>query len=327
MSILEHDAVKDLMQFIGVILLMGVIWFFNGGKERVIGQRTNVIVTDSSGRVVPNANLNSGSYGSRAGDTSTTRNGAGAAAVPRNPYLADEAYKDIANKSDLFKIIRMSRPSGAASEDLTQEYITLTYRKIQAPAAADRINISGWMFRSTKTGHQVSIGTAVLLPSSYASTAVKGEDPIVLRPGDIAIVSSARSPIGNSFLINKCSGYLSQFQTFNPYLNISCPLLRDEKLPAAPNNLNDACLNYLNSWPSCGNQLRNLPERLSHECQVWIADHANYNSCVSLHQPDADFFSNEWRIFLNRSEPLWKTQRETIQLLDRSGKVVDEVSY
>lgn len=329
MSILEHDAVKDFMQFVGVLLLLGVIWFFNGGKEKALQQRTNVTVTDSAGNVVTNTNSTSGSYSSRAGDASaTTASGStGAATAPRNPYLADERYKDIANKSEYFKIVTVSRPSSAGNVDTTQEYITLTYRKSTAPAATELINITGWMLRSTKTGRQASLGKAVLLPSSYAATSVKGEDLIIFRPGDKAIVATGRSPIGNSFLINKCIGHFNQYQTFTPYLNQTCPALRDEKMPEPPNALNDACLNYINSWPTCGNQVRNLPERLSHECQTWIIEHATYNSCVSLHQPDTDFFSNEWRVFFNRTEPLWKTQRETIQLLDTNGKVVDEVSY
>jgi len=334
MSILEHDAVKDLMQFVGVLLLLGIIWYFNGGKQKALERRTNVTVTDSAGNVLQNTN-GTGSYTNRANDgtkaksagNTTSSTNTGIATTETNPYITDTQYKDIENKSRLFKILRITRPSGAASTDIKQEYITLEYRKSGTFASTELVNITGWMLRSTKTGHQASIGKAVLLPSSYAATSVKGEDPIVLRPGDRAIIATTRSPIGNSFLINKCTGYFNQYQTFNPYINQSCPALRDEPMPAAPNALNDACLNYINSWPTCGNQLRNLPERLSHECQTWIIEHATYNSCVSLHQPDADFFSSEWRIFLNRTETLWKTQRETIQLLDADGKVVDEVSY
>ncbi|MEI6345617.1 MAG: hypothetical protein WCO79_00025 [bacterium] len=330
MSILEHDAVKDFMQFIGIILLLGVIWFFNGGKERAFQERTNVTVTDSAGNVIQNGGQRGGNSatngnGGTAGNTIDNRSGT--VTVASNPYSADEQYKDIENKSRLFKVLRINRPSGAANEDTKQEYITIDYQKNGTFASTESVNITSWMLRSTKSGRQASISKAVLLPSSYASTAVKGEDEIILRPGNKAIVATGRSPIGNSFLINKCMGYLNQFQTFNPYIGEYCPALRDEKMPAAPNALNDACLDYINRWPTCGNQIRSLPEYLSHECQVWIVDHATYNSCVSLHQPDADFFSNEWRVFLNRTEPLWKTQREIIQLLDTSGKVVDQVSY
>lgn len=337
MSILEHDAVKDFLQFIGFILILGVIWYVNGGKQKTLDQRTKVTVTDSAGNIIQDVNKTGGSYADRASDSAGTKNGSGTVngintksgiiTAETNPYSADPQYKDIENKSRLFKVLRINRPSGAASTDIKQEYITLEYRKNATFVSTELVNVTGWMLRSTKTGRQASIGKAVLLPSSYAATAVKGEDPIVLRPGDKAIVATAHSPIGNSFLINKCIGHFNQYQTFNPYLNQSCPALRDEPMPAAPNALNDACLNYINSWPTCGNQLRNLPERLSHECQEWIIEHATYNSCVKLHQPDTDFFSNEWRVFLNRTETLWKTQREVIQLLDADGKVVDQVSY
>ncbi len=334
MSILEHDAVKDFMQFVGILLLLGVIWFFNGGKEKALDQRTNVTVTDSAGNVIQDTNKSGGTKnaGSSAGTDSSNSSTSGTPSTgivtaQTNPYISDEQYKDIENKSRLFKVVRISRPSGAANTDVKQEYITIDYRKAGTFVSTESINVTGWMLRSTKTGRQASLGKAVLLPSSYAATAVKGEDLIIFRPGDRAIIATGRSPIGNSFLINKCVGHFNQYQTFTPYINQTCPALRDEKMPEPPNALNDACLNYINSWPTCGNQVRNLPERLSHECQTWIIEHATYNSCVSLHQPDADFFSSEWRVFLNRTEPLWKTQRETIQLLDENGKVVDEVSY
>lgn len=325
MSILEHDAVKDLMQFLGIILILCLIWFFNGGRAKALQQRTNVVVTDSSGHVVQDLNR-TGSYADRANDASQITSGV-VSEPQKNPYLSDPQYKGITNKSPYFKVIRIAPPYGQGTTDVTREYITASYDTYGQIATDEPINITGWMLRSTQSGHQASIGTAVLLPSSYAATAVKGEDPIVMRPGDKAVISSAHSPIGNSFLINKCSGYFDDFREFYPYINASCPFLRNEKMPAAPNALNDACLDFVSSWPMCGNQINNLPEYLSHECQVWIADHATYNSCVSLHQPDKDFFSNEWRIFLNRTEPLWKIERENIQLLDSDGKVVDQISY
>ncbi len=317
-----HDAIKDLLQFVGFLLLLGVIWFFNGGKDKAIEQRTQVKVTDASGNVITNTNQPEGVSGS-----STSGTKAVATSTLQNGFLTDAQYQNIANKSPLFKVVRISHPSGSGGTDASREYITVSYRQYGEFIPPARVNITGWTLRSQKTGHVASIGKAVLLPSSYASTAVKGEDDILIRLGDKVIIASGRSPIGNSFLINKCTGYFSQFQTFIPSLSQLCPVLKDEPTPPAPNALNDRCLDYIKSWPTCKTQVNSLPQYLSHECQVFISEEANYNKCVSHHQPDEDFFSKEWRVFLNRSEPLWKSQREIIQLLDSNGKVVDEVSY
>ena len=321
-----HEGIKDLLYFLGIVAFFGFLWFFHGGKDRALQERTNVQVTDESGNVVRNVNQNTSGQTS-GGKASGTGGGASVGtSTPTewtNPNLTDTRYTTVENKSPYFKLITLSSPSGAASTDASREYITLTTQD----KGQKRINISGWTLTSVQTGHQASIGTGVLLPSSYAATAVKGEDPITVAPKDRIIVSTGRSPIGNSFLVNKCTGYFNQFRTFNPYLNNYCPALRNEKLPARPNNLNDACLDYINSWSTCKTQVDALPERLSHECQVFISEETNYNKCVQHHQADKDFYSNEWRVYLIRNEPLWKTQREHIQLLDADGKLVDEVKY
>ena len=40
-----------------------------------------------------------------------------------------------------------------------------------------------------------------------------------------------------------------------------------------------------------------------------------------------NFFKDDWRLYLNRDEQLWKEKREVIELRDGEGKLVDVVTY
>jgi hypothetical protein len=67
--------------------------------------------------------------------------------------------------------------------------------------------------------------------------------------------------------------------------------------------------------------------QVERECTDFIYKKVNYPACIDTHKNDKDFYQNEWRIFLKRSETLWKNSREDIVLLDEEGKIVDEYKY
>ena len=149
-----------------------------------------------------------------------------------------------------------------------------------------------------------------------------------ISAGDTAYLITGISPNGVSFKTNKCSGYLTQFQTFIPYISNSCPRPRDENLSAIPKiAVNDDCLDYIDSFPSCRVETQNLPVNWSYECKNFITQKINYPSCVNLHKGDKDFYQNEWRIYLKKSTSLWKSRRENIILYDNLGKIVDTLTY
>jgi hypothetical protein len=157
---------------------------------------------------------------------------------------------------------------------------------------------------------------------------VNGEENIVLTGGDTLYLTTGISPVGANFKVNKCSGYLNQFQDFVPSLNTNCPRPRDENLSSIPNtNTNDECLNYIDNFSSCRIQTDPLPQKWSYECTTFIKDKIGYPSCVTTHKNDKDFQLPEWRAYLQRSDSIWKTTRDAIVLYDNEGKVVDSTRF
>ena len=96
---------------------------------------------------------------------------------------------------------------------------------------------------------------------------------------------------------------------------------------SGPNALNDACIDFIERMRTCTINAKPLPLTMQYECSSFINSEINYQTCVTNHKNEEDFYKSEWRIFLNRDEELWKAKRETIRLLDADGKVIDSLSY
>lgn len=207
------------------------------------------------------------------------------------------------------------------STDPSNEYISI-YALSQNK---NPIKITGWTFKSLSTGNSATIGKGTYLFFGDGQDSKSLQD-IYLSPGDTAYISTGRSPLSVSFKVNRCSGYQSQSITFNPYLFTDCPLARNEKNNIPPTVKNDSCFDLIDSFPQCRVRTEPLPLGTSPECSNFIAS-LNYRSCVDTHKNEAGFYKPEWRIYLGRSEILWKTRRETIKLLDDVGKTVDTRSY
>lgn len=207
------------------------------------------------------------------------------------------------------------------SNQASQEYAVIRMSGLSTTA----INITGWTLKSTSTGNSISIPQGTYL---YFAGTQNVEENIRLENQDTLYLITGTSPNGSSFKLNKCSGYLQQFQNFNPYLATNCPLPRNEDLSSIPRSpVNDSCLDYIDSFPSCRIQTETLPANWSYECTRFIYEKINYPSCVNTHKNDKDFYMHEWRVYLKRSEPLWKDRRENIVLYDEVGKIVDSISY
>lgn len=206
------------------------------------------------------------------------------------------------------------------STDVSQEYLT-----IKASGASKTIPITGWTLKSSSSGNSVTIPKATYL---FFAGMQNSAGDINLSSGDTLYLVTGSSPNGVSFKVNKCSGYLAQFQTFVPYINNQCPRAQDENLSEIPKRIeNDSCFDYIDSINQCRTQTENLPINLSYECKNFITKKLNYSSCVETHKNDTDFYKQEWRVYLRRSERVWKDRRENIVLYDRLGKVVSELKY
>ncbi|MCK4918610.1 MAG: hypothetical protein KAS02_02415 [Candidatus Pacebacteria bacterium] len=215
--------------------------------------------------------------------------------------------------------IEISRNYGSRS-NVNEEYIKLKVNNLEG----EKVNISDWKLKSGITGTEVILGDAVKLPYTSQKNYLQA---VFVSGGEEIIIISGRSPIGFSFQINKCSGYLEQFQDFEPNLDKKCPLIEDENLPiTGPNSFNPDCWDYIDSISKCETPL-NYPLDMQSECRNYLVTNANHNACITSYKNDFDFYKPEWRIFLNRSQELWRKTREIIELRDSQGKLVDSYSY
>lgn len=227
----------------------------------------------------------------------------------------EEANKNASVYKDIVDLSFVSR-----SNDPKQEYVQIRVNTTKEP-----INVTGWRLTSKSSGQTVTIPKGTYL---FFTGTTNTEENIYLNSGDVLYLVTGISPNGASFKVNKCSGYLSQFQNFTPYLSTYCPQPRNEDLSSIPKTVNnDACLDYIDFFPSCRIQTETLPANWSYECTSFIYNKINYPSCVNTHKGDKDFYLKEWRVYLKRSERVWKDRREEIVLYDNNGKIVDTLIY
>ena len=227
-------------------------------------------------------------------------------------------------KSPYAGLVKMRKSSGTLrTTDVDREYIQLDAGKDND----SKIVITDWKITSSITGRTVTIPEAVHLVFSGSSGS---EQPVVLNPGDRAYITTGRSPIGPSFLVNKCTGYYTQFQKFTPSISSKCPLPEDEILAYTRDQsifIDNACMDFVDRMRKCRINTKPLPLTLSFTCQDAIIEEINYSSCVDKHKDDEDFRVPDWRIYLKRDDDLWRDKREVIKILDEEGRTVDYYSY
>lgn len=313
------NAKNDLFIAIGILLLLVVAWLMVGGP----GQ-------EGGGSFFTKPTLPSVSS-IRAGDDRERQNRRTNA--DERSSLARDATNIEAVQRELERLAARGEPSpfrgrvlltrssaGARKTDPQDEFVRIRVSGTQPVA------ITGWQLESSVSGARATIKEAADPP---AINNVSVERPITLAPGEEAIITTGRSPIGVSFRENICTGYFEQFQDFSPRLDRSCPA-PEKELAFADDPLRDfdnACLAFIERMPRCTFHLGELPPESSSACRAFIANDLTYRGCVEHHENDPDFHSKTWRIFLGQSKELWKSEREVIKLLDREGKVVDVLTY
>lgn len=213
-------------------------------------------------------------------------------------------------------------PSQNYGDSFANEYITIqtTYGNKES------IPITGWSLRSTKTGINGYFGVGVYLP--YPNKTNNINAPILLAPGDSAIISTVNSPIGMNFKTNTCVGYFTENYRFLPGLYSSCPgpKIDNLQIPIYMNDW-DVCRNYITSRPQCRVLPLELPDTVSSACRDFIKNKFTYDSCVLENKDSPTFSTHEWRIYLDKYGALWRRDHEEIMLLDQNGKIVDIRAY
>jgi hypothetical protein len=211
--------------------------------------------------------------------------------------------------------------SGAGSSDPEHEYLQLSLSR----SAPGPVSISGWELESAASGNAAVIPQGTEIPLSGTIQAIQ---PIVLAPGDSAVIDSGESPIGASFRENECTGYYGQFQPFFPPLPNSCPAPSDElKEFYGPDYIrDDACIEYVATINRCTLAI-SPPAGVTSACANFLENHLSYAGCVAGHQNDPGFKSTTWRVYLGRSTPMWRTKNEVVKLIDQNGNTVDAFAY
>jgi len=280
------DALTDLKWLIFVIIIIWFVWFFTGGPERERSQHGLFLK--------PPAPLDTGeTYGEL-------------------PDLKNEKLFDIKTRTSIFRDeILISDTRNAKEGDVNMEYIEIKASNTNK----DSVYITNWTLKNS-LGGIITIGKASKLPYSGK---INEENRLFLSRGDKAIISTGRSPLGVSFQVNKCSGYLEQFQNFYPSLSSSCPSINVQ--------LEQECVSYVSTLPSCKIYIDELPSNLSDSCKSYIRNQVNYNSCVETHKNDSDFYKPEWRIYLGKNIEFWNNTSDLIRLYDQSGSLVGTSSY
>lgn len=315
----------DSWFFIGVFVFIFLIWIATGGPLHplafsgptlalpgALGGGTYLSLPRYTNGIDTGKNVSL--PGSSGGDVE------GSSGVPQGTTFVGSAF--FGKSSPYRGIVLMNHyVSGAGSSDPRQEYIEL---RVSSNASVP-VNLSGWTLRSEASGNSIIIPKGTEIPMGGVVNAVQD---IVLTPGTRAMILSGQSPIGASFRENTCIGYFSTFQKFSPQLPQNCPSPSDELTARYEGDyVRDAvCIDYVNKLSRCQVAL-SPPVSISGSCQSFLIKYLNYNGCVDAHQNDTAFKGDTWRIYLGRSNSMWRIRHETVKLLDASGKTVDAFSY
>lgn len=333
---------SDLLFFLGVFAFIFIAWVATGGPNRPIDfagpyitPLTNVnTVQEGYGTTTTHfwSGVTGGSYSYTGQTISATKTPA---------QVQSELASDQAQLADLQTKINQTRLFGDPSPyhgeitigggniyatDPDQQYVTI---QLSSSATAD-VTISGWKVTSLATDKSATIPYGDPLPASASASA---RSPIVLRPGDQAIISTGESPVDASFRENECTGYFAGSRTFSPYLSSTCPSPQQEydRFYSGNQYKDQACYDLMRSAQSCRTPKES--GNLSSTCYDLIDNYLTYAGCVAHHQGDAYFLGTTWHIYLDYHYPfsdhrtskdlLWRSTHEAVKLMDSNGKTVD----
>lgn len=316
---------KEFGWFFNLLIGLGLLWFFMGGYMSETAREGPYLK--------PPAPLDTGeAYGGKY----VSPNGSGVKAtldLPESPAMVirdlQQSVVDFLEESRqaiklhesplLSKSLYIDGVDGAKAKDAQKEYVVIrSTASVKGVAAVTDLTLGGTGF-----------GLAARLPQAAAlpilGTAYRQAD-VAVPANSRVIVSSGRSPIGTSFRVNMCSGYLGQFQTYVPALAQECPEPLAE-LASAGLSGDASCKAFVEDLPRCRAYNGSFPADVSASCRAFVTGRLTYNSCVSNNSAKAGFYKNEWRLFLEEKDELWKQKREIIRLYDKSGTAIDAVTY
>lgn len=341
------DAVKEFKWFVVIVIFLGIIWISSGGLKSA---------TKNNPFIKPAQPLSTGETYGKNGffsymfpfmQSSNASLGGGYGLVPMAPAKLPTPTKTETQTSNGISIdYRPTKtyygaeiqPGPTIKPPSTLQIERVFYSTSNPPNPKDEYTVisapttnkgpvllTGIVLKSRMTGTQQDIRDGI--PIYYTNT-VNKKEPIFLKPGGKAYIMSGKSPFGYSFQTNKCIGYIANnSQNFViPLPTSGCPTMLDYPWPDRPNAFSDNCVDFLRRIRSCQSNIK-YPTNIEASCKNFAYERTNYVRCVQDFGNDPDFMRNDWRIYLNREQPLWKTRREIVDLLDQSGNLLDTYVY
>ncbi|MDP2598601.1 MAG: hypothetical protein Q8P49_02100, partial [Candidatus Liptonbacteria bacterium] len=126
---------------------------------------------------------------------------------------------------------------------------------------------------------------------------------------------------GRNLRLNKCIGYLENYNHFDPPLPMNCPYVDRSEV----RGFSGACQDYATSLGGCRLPDPNPPIPSNDDACRYYLDTINYKGCFQKHFSDQDFLGHEWRVWSGGS--FLDERHDHVVLLDKSGLVVDVRDY
>ncbi|MEK7513109.1 MAG: hypothetical protein AAB601_02820 [Patescibacteria group bacterium] len=187
-----------------------------------------------------------------------------------------------------------------------------------------QVSVTGWVLKG-RYGELARIPTALSL---YSIDAPGMAENVTLGSGDSVMIIGASSPAGENFRLNLCTGYLNTrfSNTFEPRLPEQCPRLFQ---PADYAHLGGTCRSFVSGFGGCRvpttEEINAYAFYDNGACSQFLA-RFRYGECVNRFRSRADFYSGEWRVWLNRYIDL-RYDHDRLLLFDRNGLLVAEYDY
>jgi hypothetical protein len=219
------------------------------------------------------------------------------------------------------KIGIMQDVSGVRATNPHQEYVQIAANY----SNSESVDITGWTLESALSGTRIQIPPGA---STFLAGSANLLGSVKLDPGGLALVASAPSPVGISFRENMCTGYLGQFQSFEPPLSEECPS-PSQVMPLTEENLRmygDTCFDMIANLPQCRFP-QNFPDSIYPSCRSFLMNALSYNGCVSENSFRSEFQKNMWRVYLGAQGELWRNSHDAIRLIDAQGRTVSVFVY
>lgn len=314
---------KEFAWLVWGLVGIGIIWFLTGGSSDPEARQPYIkpLAPIDSGDTYGRTYLGDGTQGQE-----TLNLPEAPARVARSisssiinffsqPRTAKEIHSVTLGSSDL----RIDGTAGAATTSPQGEYIRIVAEEsITSDISLEGMSVTGDAF--DVTAYIPPAADLLVLGTPYLKTPIK--TPAQGR----VLITSGRSPVGTSFRVNMCSGYLDQFQSYVPDLRKDCPEPIEELKTKGPFE-EETCRKFVETLPRCRVHEGSFPTDVSPLCKAFVTEKLNYNSCVSSHQKEKNFLKNEWRVFLEENRELWRNRQEIIKLRDASGETLDAITF